>query len=73
MACLGGSKASADSIVTSNLSFTCDNGCIRNFGGAPINTSPDSGSFTYDKSTKQFLSFNIVWDGFTCLLGGLQA
>jgi hypothetical protein len=56
----------ADSIVTRSLSFVCDNGCLQ-----PYNTAPTSGSFTYDKASKQFLSFNVAWDGFNWSISGL--
>jgi hypothetical protein len=52
----------ADSVVTGTLGFTCDNGCQPPHG-VFYNTLPTSGSFTYDKTTQQFLSFGFSWDG----------
>lgn len=64
----------ADTVTTGNLSFTCGGGCIA---PTPITqstfaaTAPTAGSFTYDNSTNQFLSFTLTWDGITFGVNGL--
>jgi hypothetical protein len=55
--------AQADSIVTGGLAFT-------DFVPSAESTLP-TGSFTYDKSTRQFLSFTVAWDGLTWAMNGL--
>jgi hypothetical protein len=57
--------AQADSVVTGTLGFTCSGGCQPPLNNLYYDTAPTSGSFTYDKTTQQFLSFSIVWDGWT--------
>jgi hypothetical protein len=70
MACLWGRAASADTITTGDLSFTCNIcGVLQN--GNQINTAPTGGSFAYDNTTNQFLSLLITWDGVTfTFIGG---
>jgi hypothetical protein len=57
--CLWGRTASADTITSGNLSFTCQ-GCGQS--GVFVNTAPTAGSFVYDHTTNQ-LSLTITWDG----------
>lgn len=66
---IGARRASADSITTGNLSFTCDGGC----GGSGIfgHTAPTAGSFTYDNTTNQFTNFSITWNDIVWSVSGL--
>jgi hypothetical protein len=53
------SAARADSTTSGNLSFAL-------FGDpSPTSPLPTAGSFTYNKSAKQFASFAVTWDGMT--------
>jgi hypothetical protein len=54
LVCLWGRVASADTITTGNLSFICTPSC---------NDTPTNGSFAFDNTTNQFLSFTTTWDG----------
>jgi hypothetical protein len=74
LVCLWGRAASADTITTGDLSFTCQGGCVA---PTPITSStfassaPTSGSFTYDNTTNQFLNFTLTWNGITWGANGL--
>jgi hypothetical protein len=56
---IGARSAYADTITTGNLSFAL-------FGApSPSSPLPTAGSFAYDNTTNQFLSFTATWDGMT--------
>lgn len=56
---LGTCGAYADTITTGNLAFAT-------FGSpSPMSPLPTDGSFAYDNTTNQFLSFTATWDGMT--------
>jgi len=56
---IGTCGAYADTITTGNLAFAT-------FGNpSPMSPLPTGGSFAYDNTTEQFLSFTTTWDGMT--------
>jgi hypothetical protein len=61
LVCLWGRTASADTITSGNLSFTNLN----------VQGTTPTGSFIYDNSTKQFVQFTVLWDGFIWGMNGL--
>lgn len=63
-------RASADTITTGNLSFTCSvTGCPgESFGTALI--VPTTGSFIFDNTTGQFVNIFVTWDGIPLVLNG---
>jgi hypothetical protein len=66
---MGARCASADTITTGALSFTCNGGCGQN--GLNGYSAPTAGFFTYDNTAMQFLNFTITWDGITWSVAGL--
>ncbi len=71
---IGSRGASADTITTGNLSFTCQGGCITPTPITPstfASSAPTVGSFVYDNTTGQFLNFTLTWNGITWGVSGL--
>jgi hypothetical protein len=69
MLCLWGWEASADTITTGSLSFTCVPGCTGvDASGLNASIAPIAGSFIFDNTTQQFLDVTITWDGFQLLM-----
>src|SRR5215470_3305600 len=67
--CLWGSAASADTITSGGLSFTCP-GCSDVLQSGVADIAPTSGSFVYDNTTNHFLSIDVTWDGIPLVLNG---
>jgi hypothetical protein len=68
LVCLWGSAATADTITSGGLSFTCP-ACSNVLDSGVADIAPTSGSFVYDNTTNHFLSIDVTWDGVPLALG----
>jgi len=61
--------ASADTITSGGLSFTCP-ACSDVLQSGVADIAPTSGSFVFDNTTNHFLSIEVTWDGIPLVLNG---
>jgi len=61
--------ATADTITSGGLSFTCP-ACSDVLQSGVADIAPTSGSFVFDNTTNHFLSIEVTWDGIPLVLNG---
>ena len=61
--------ASADTITSGGLSFTCP-ACSDVLQSGVADIAPTSGSFVFENTTNHFLSIDVTWDGVPLVLNG---